>query len=117
MPYGLKFTGDFFAIADFLESLDNLVRLRHGAIDVHGRLLTVDGFALQPVDTASAEGTAELSPIPILTAEVSVTSYLTPADQGLTAGASPTAPTPDGAAPASAPVPAASATPTASPTP
>ena len=92
MPYQLKFTGDFFAIADFLEGLDGLVRLRGGAIDVHGRLLTVDGFALQPVDTATADGTATVSPIPTLTAEVSVTTYLTPADQGLTAGASPQRP-------------------------
>ena len=118
MGYQLKFTGDFFAIADFLEGLDGLVHLRRGAINVHGRLLTVDGFALQPSDPGGAEGTGEVSVIPTLTAEVSVTSYLTPDNQGLTAGAGPTGPaaaaTPT---PASAPIPAASATPTASPSP
>ena len=118
MGYQLKFTGDFFAIADFLEGLDGLVHLRQGAIDVHGRLLTVDGFALQPSDPGGAEGTGEVSVIPTLTAEVSVTSYLTPDNQGLTAGAGATGPaaaaTPT---PASAPIPAASATPTASPSP
>ena len=64
--------------------------MRHGAVDVHGRLLTVDGFALEPNDTARTE----LSAIPTLTADLSVTTYLTPADQGITAGASPGGPAP-----------------------
>ena len=46
MPYSLKFTGDFFQIANFLESLDEMVHMPHGEVDVTGRLLTVDGFAL-----------------------------------------------------------------------
>jgi Tfp pilus assembly protein PilO len=120
MPYQLKFTGDFFAIADFLESLDELVRLRRGAIEVYGRLLTVDGFALQPIDTEATDPTGSVNPIPTLTAEVSVTTYLTPGDQGLTAGASPTGPAsaaPATPTPASAPVPGATTTPTASPAP
>ena len=117
MGYQLKFTGDFFAIADFLEGLDGLVHLRQGAINVHGRLLTVDGFALQPSDPGGAEGTGEVSVIPTLIAEVSVTSYLTPDNQGLTAGAGPTGPAAAATQTASAPIPAASATPTASPSP
>ena len=48
MPYDLKFTGDFFQIANFLESLDEMVHMPHGEVDVTGRLLTVDGFALAP---------------------------------------------------------------------
>lgn len=111
MPYQLKFTGGFFEIADFLESLDRLVHARHAAIDVHGRLLTVDGFALKPSDSASQTGA--VSPIPTLTADLSVTTYLTPGDQGLTAGASPGEPL--AATPESTPAPAASSTPNISP--
>ncbi len=84
MPYSLKFTGDFFQIANFLESLDELVHMPHGEVDVTGRLLTVDGFALAPEQSAAG---ASLSATPTLSADLSVTTYLTPADQGITAGA------------------------------
>jgi Tfp pilus assembly protein PilO len=83
MPYQLKFTGGFFEIADFLQSLDALVHARRGTIDVHGRLLTVDGFALKPSDTAGDS----VEVIPTLTADLSVTTYLTPGDEGATGGA------------------------------
>jgi Tfp pilus assembly protein PilO len=84
MPYDLKFIGDFFQIASFLESLDGMVHMPQGEVDVTGRLLTVDGFALAPEQSAAG---ASLSAIPTLTANLSVTTYLTPADQGITAGA------------------------------
>jgi Tfp pilus assembly protein PilO len=85
MPYQLKFTGGFFEIADFLKSLDAMVHASHGAIDVHGRLLTVDGFALKPIDNPSETGAVER--IPSLSADLSVTTYLTPGDEGATGGA------------------------------
>jgi Tfp pilus assembly protein PilO len=90
MPYKLTFTGGFFQIADFMKRLNGLVHLRHGTIDVTGRLLTVDAFTLAPVESEN-QG---LSPVPTLTAQLSVTTYLTPAEQGLTAGATPTGPVP-----------------------
>jgi Tfp pilus assembly protein PilO len=117
MPYDLTFTGDYFQIADFMKSLNGLVHLRHGAIDVTGRLLTVDAFTLAPIQSES-QG---LTPIPTLTAELSVTTYLTPDEQGLTGGATPTGPAPSTATPASAvatPAPgttATSSTPTSTP--
>jgi Tfp pilus assembly protein PilO len=92
MPYDLKFTGDFFQIANFLESLDEMVQMPHREVDVTGRLLTVDGFALAP-EQSSAEG-ASLSATPTLTANLAVTTYLTPADQGITAGATLSGPAP-----------------------
>lgn len=115
MPYTLKFTGGFFQIANFLQSLDGMVHSRHGLIDVNGRLLTVDAFSLTPVE--SEQGS--FNPIPTLTASLSVTSYVTPADQGITAGASPTAPAPATPTPAATtpPAPTSTATPTASATP
>jgi Tfp pilus assembly protein PilO len=114
MPYDLKFTGQFFQIADFMKRLDALVHARHGSIAVDGRLLTVDAFVLQPVATATDGLGQDLSPVPVLTAELSVTSYLTPADQGITAGA-----TPGGPAPATpgTPVSTATSAPTSSPVP
>jgi hypothetical protein len=87
MPYSLGFTGGFFQIADFMARLDGMVDIRDGLVDVSGRLLTVDGFTL----TSSPEATGAT---PELSAELSVTSFLTPADQGITAGATPTGPAP-----------------------
>jgi Tfp pilus assembly protein PilO len=85
MPYDLSFKGGFFQIADFMKRLDGMVHLRHGVADVSGRLLTVDGFTLTPSDTA-------LTPTPVLTANLTVTTYLTPPDQGITGGATPAGP-------------------------
>jgi hypothetical protein len=115
MPYTLKFTGGFFQIANFLQSLDGMVHSHHGLIDVNGRLLTVDAFSLTPVE--SEQGS--FNPIPTLTASLSVTSYVTPADQGITAGASPTGPASATPTPAvtTTPAPTSTATPTASTTP
>ena len=98
MPYDLTFTGGFFEIADFMKRLNGMVGLRHDAVDVNGRLITVDAFTLAPVQTE----TQGLSPVPTLTADLAVTTYLTPPDQGIMAGASPTGPAPATPIPASA---------------
>jgi Tfp pilus assembly protein PilO len=107
MPYDLKFTGQFFQIADFLKRLDAMVRTAHGAVNVNGRLLTVDAFTLAPIEA----GTDSVSLVPTLTADLSVTTYLTPADQGITAGATPTTPA------ITTPASTATSTPTSSPVP
>jgi len=86
MPYEMSFTGDFFQIADFMQGLDELVRIRGGVPDVRGRLLTVDGFTLTPAEDDTAAD-------PELTVDLGVTTFLTPADQGVTAGATPGGPT------------------------
>jgi len=114
MPYDLKFTGDFFQIANFLESLDEMVHMPHGEVDVTGRLLTVDGFALAPEESAAG---ASLRAIPTLTANLSVTTYLTPADQGITAGATLGGPAPATSAPVTpTPTSSTTTTPYAAPT-
>ena len=115
MPYNLKFNGNFFQIADFLESLDEMVHMPHGEVDVTGRLLTVDGFSLAPQKSAAG---ASLSATPILTANLTVTTYLTPADQGITAGATPSGPAPATPAPVTpTPESTTTTTPAATPTP
>lgn len=82
MPYDLTFTGDFFDIADFMAGLDSMVKVDQKGIGVDGRLLTIDGFSLSADDGG----------FPKLKANLHVTSYIAPADQGLTAGATATAP-------------------------
>jgi Tfp pilus assembly protein PilO len=102
MPYTLTFSGNFFQVADFIKEIDSLVDAGKGRLAVDGRLVTLDGFALNV--SAGTE--------PQLTATFTVTTYVTPPNQGITAGATPTEP------PASVSTPAASeATPTTEATP
>jgi Tfp pilus assembly protein PilO len=83
MPYKLSLRGSFFELADFLAGVDRLVHSRHGRDLVDGRLITVDGFGLAGDEAEGFE---------VLSASLSVTTFLTPADQGLTAGATPAGP-------------------------
>lgn len=85
MPYSLSFEGDFFQIASFIEKLDSLVKTNNADVAVNGRLITVGSFSLSP-------GEADEGGSDRLTADVSVTTYLTPPGQGLTAGATPGGP-------------------------
>jgi hypothetical protein len=111
MPYDLSFSGGFFEIADFLKELDAMVDAHGGHVGVRGRLLTVDSFKLSTADTSpTAQGSGGT-----LSADFSVTTYLTPPDQGITAGATQGGPAPATPAPAT-PTPASSSAPTASAT-
>lgn len=83
LPYELTFRGTYFEVADFMAGVDRLVKTGKGRIAADGRLVTIDGFTLNAADS---------DPFPALTATMSVTTYVTPADQGLTAGASPAGP-------------------------
>ena len=94
MPYTLGFTGDFFQIASFMKRLDSMVGVRDGRPDVKGRLLTVDGFTLSLAPDAPA-GSRQL------TAALDVTSFVAPADQGITGGATPSGPAPATSTPVS----------------
>lgn len=95
MPYELSFSGSFFQIADFIEGIDGLVKTKDEGVGVDGRLVTVNGFSL------SADSEVGF---PMLEANFSVTTYVTPPGQGTTAGASPSAPATTGEAPVSTPV-------------
>jgi Tfp pilus assembly protein PilO len=81
MPYELTFEGNFFQIAKFIEGLDKLVKTSNQNVSVNGRLITVNSFSLTP---AEGEGGSSSR----LLASFSVTTFLTPPGQGLTAGAS-----------------------------
>ncbi len=93
MPYNLAFTGDFFGVADFIKGIDSLVDTGESKLTVDGRLVTLDGFAL---NLAEDGGPTELN------ASFAVTTYLIPPNQAVTAGATPSEPAPSAAAPASA---------------
>jgi Tfp pilus assembly protein PilO len=102
MPYDLTFDGTYFQVANFLKGVDDLVHMRGSSqVAANGRLLTIDGFSLAPGQDSVARD-------PTLNVKLAVTSYVTPSDQGLTAGASPSGPssslTQPQAQPASAPV-------------
>lgn len=83
LPYDLTFSGSFFHVADFIHGIDSLIHTGANKVAVDGRLVTLDGFAL------AIDG---LAGFPKLTANFSVTTYLVPPSQGLTAGASPVEP-------------------------
>jgi Tfp pilus assembly protein PilO len=86
MPYALDYSGGFFQIADFIEGLNSLVQTKNEEVKADGRLITIDGFELAP----GGEGTRSASDL--LAAHFSVSTYVTPPGQGLTAGASPAGP-------------------------
>lgn len=96
LPYEVTMTGGFFGVANFMAGLDGLVDVResNGQVSSNGRLITVNGFAMHS-PTAGA--------VPQLEVDFSLTSYVTPAEQGLTAGATPSAPAPAPAAPETTP--------------
>jgi Tfp pilus assembly protein PilO len=100
LPYELLFKGTYFEVADFMAGVDNLVSTHKNKIAADGRLVTIDGFTYTADDTA---------PFPALKATLNVTTYVTPRDQGLTAGATPTGP--PAAAPTTTPA-SATTTPT-----
>jgi Tfp pilus assembly protein PilO len=83
MPYEVTFDGDFFKIADFINGLDSLVKTNNEQVTVDGRLVTIDSFSLEADQEKG---------FPALQASFTLTTYLTPPDQGVTAGASPSAP-------------------------
>jgi hypothetical protein len=87
MPYSLNLKGNFFQIAHFIGAIDSLVR-SGSAMKVDGRLITINGFSLS---AGGGEGGGS-GAAPELQANFSVTTYLTPPGQGITAGATPAAP-------------------------
>ena len=108
MPFSFTFTGSFFRLSDFVGRLERFLVVRNRRLSVSGRFMTVDGIGLK----AAPQG------FPRMEADVAATTYLLPAEQGLTDGATAAGPataTPasssgETAAPPSS-IPAATATP------
>jgi Tfp pilus assembly protein PilO len=91
MPFTLAFSGTYSDLYGLLQELDDsAVRSLSGAITISGRLLTVQELKLTP-------GTSSSGSAGKVTGVISATAYVLPASQGLTAGA--TASAPSGASP------------------
>jgi hypothetical protein len=95
MPFQFVFQGTFSSLEQFFGRLQRLVTLKGDKIDVSGRLLRVESMKLSP----APEG------FPALKAEITASSYLTPAQQGLTAKATAAAPAGTAATTAATPTP------------
>jgi hypothetical protein len=99
LPFQFSFKGSFFNLGDFFERLDRFVAVNQKRLDVTGRLMVLDTIALAPDATG----------FPNIRASIGATTYMLPATQGLTAGASAQGPgTATGSTPAA---PGASASP------
>ena len=96
MPFTFGFKGNFFELGKFFDRMDRFVAVKNGNLDVTGRLLLLNSITLTPDGEKG---------FPMLTADVVASSYLLPATEGLTAGA-----TPEGPAAANGAAPAASGT-------
>ena len=110
VPLELEFVGNFFRLADFFHDIKRFVHVVNNNVVVNGRLVTIDGVNF------SSEPTI----FPRIKAELKATVYLSPLTQGVTAGATPTAPgatTTPAAAPATTTPPATGTTPPATPAP
>jgi hypothetical protein len=95
LVYDMSFQGDFFQIADLFRGIDSLVTSKAASVDVTGRLITINGFTM----------TKEMAEGP-LKVELSMSSYVLPSSQGLTAGGTSTMPPSSVPAATTAPEPA-----------
>ena len=77
MPFSFSFRGGFFRLGKFFQRLNAFVKANNDAIDVTGRLLTVDSLKLEPDSTG----------FPNIKATVQATSYLVSPLEGPTGGA------------------------------
>jgi len=104
MPFQFSFKGSFFKLGDFFQRLDRFVAVSQRRLDVTGRLMVLNNISLAPDTTG----------FPNIRASIGATTFLLPATEGLTAGATPQGPgTATGSTPAA---PGASATPAPSTT-
>jgi hypothetical protein len=105
LPFQFSFKGSFFNLGDFFQRLDRFVAVNQKRLDVTGRLMVLNNISLAP----------DASGFPNIRASIGATTYMLPATEGLTAGASPQGPgtatgsTP--AAPGASPAPSATSAP------
>ena len=104
MPFTFSFKGSYFDLGKFFKRLDRFVAVKQQRLDVTGRLMVLNNISLAP----------DASGFPNIRASIGATTYMLPATEGLTAGASPQGPgTATGSTPAA---PGASASPAPSAT-
>lgn len=101
MPFDLTFDGSYAHMTDFLARISRFVQAKGTTIEVHGRLLSIDGMSIQ----AGRKG------FPQIEADIHATAYLIAPGQDATGGATAAGPagsntsaTSSGSAPATATV-------------
>ncbi len=113
MPFTFVFNGSFSDLYHLFQQLDRFtVRTTSGGLIVSGRLLTIASVKLAPSTVATTQragkgGSEQLS------GTVTATAYVLPASQGLTAGGTTSAPTPNTPTATPTSTPAAPSSPTA----
>ncbi|HEY2056294.1 MAG TPA: hypothetical protein VGH14_20375 [Solirubrobacterales bacterium] len=90
MPMKLGYLGGYFALVELMGHIDGMVATKRGRVSADGRLVTINSFFLKPVDNKTRFN--------LVTGGLNITSYTTPPDQGLTAGASLAGPGTEGSA-------------------
>ena len=89
MPFTFVFNGTFPALYQLFQRLNGFtVRTVSGQLQVSGRLLTIQAVKLAPETGVASAKTANGK----LSGTITATAYVLPAPQGLTDGASPSAP-------------------------
>jgi hypothetical protein len=89
MPFTFVFNGSFPALYKLFQQLNGfIVRTASGQLQISGRLLTIQGVKLAPATGVGSARTAKGQ----LSGTITATAYVLPASQGLTGGASPSAP-------------------------
>jgi Tfp pilus assembly protein PilO len=93
LPFTFVFEGSFFDLEHLFRRLADFTTVDHtGALQVNGRLLTIQGVSLAPQSgSESGKGTSDL------TGSITATAYVLPTGQGLTGSASAASPTGAGA--------------------
>jgi Tfp pilus assembly protein PilO len=101
LPFAFKFDGGFHRMERFLSAIESYTTTVGSGKDVsvRGRLVTIDGIALE----------AGLNGFPEVKASLAATAYILPPEEGLTGGATPQGPAtaPTGTAAGATPAPGA----------
>ena len=94
MPFTLVFNGTFEDLYHLLQQLDHFtVRTTSGELTVSGRLLTIQSVKLNPAAATSSTGQgSSKNPVEMLSGTITASAYVLPPSQGLTAGATTSAP-------------------------
>ncbi len=95
MPFSFSFKGGFDNLSQFFTRLERFVTMRNERMQVTGRLLRLESIDLK----VDPDG------FPNIRAQIGASSYLVPATQGLTAGATPQGPAAATPAPGATPAP------------
>jgi Tfp pilus assembly protein PilO len=106
MPFTLAFSGSYFSLERLFHGLTSFTtHSSGGALEVSGRLLTIQSVKLAP------EAGDKSPSHPKLTGTVTASAYVLPPSQGLTAGATASSPSTAAATPAPSSVPGSTTAP------